>query len=91
MTKKELIDIVAEGADIPKTKAALAVNTMISAIENAMLAGDDVVLAGFGTFKVKTRAERNGVNPQTKETVVIPETKVPTFKPGKSLKEKIAK
>ena len=90
MTKKELIEIVAEGADIPKTKATLAVNALIGAIENALTEGEDVVLAGFGTFKVKTRAERNGVNPQTKETVVIPATKVPTFKPGKALKDKIA-
>ncbi|MBR2987723.1 MAG: HU family DNA-binding protein [Clostridia bacterium] len=90
MTKKELIEIVAEGTDLPKTKAAEAVNTLITAIENALLAGDDVVLAGFGTFKVKERAERKGVNPQTKESVVIPATKVPTFKPGKALKEKIA-
>ncbi len=91
MTKKELIDIVAEGADIPKTKATLAVNTLISAIENALTAGDDVVLAGFGTFKVKERAERTGVNPQTKEKVTIPASKVPTFKPGKALKDKVAK
>lgn len=89
MTKKELIDVVAEGAGINKKEAKAAIDTLLSAIETSLVKGDDVVLAGFGTFKVKTRAARNGVNPRTKEPVVIPESKVPTFKPGKALKEKV--
>lgn len=89
MTKKELIDVVAEGAGINKKEAKAAIDTLLSTIEDTLLKGDDVVLAGFGTFKVKTRAARNGVNPRTKEPVVIPESKVPTFKPGKALKDKI--
>ena len=89
MTKKELIDVVAAGAGINKKEAKAAIDTLLSTIEDTLLKGDDVVLAGFGTFKVKTRAARNGVNPRTKEPVVIPESKVPTFKPGKALKDKI--
>lgn len=90
MTKKELIDIVAEDAGITKKDAKAAIDSLLAAVEASLLKGEDVSLAGFGTFKVKTRAARNGVNPQTKAPVVIPEAKVPTFKPGKALKDKVA-
>ncbi len=90
MTKKELIDIVAADANITKKDAKAAIDALLTAVEDALVKGDDVSFAGFGTFKVKTRAARNGVNPQTKEPVVIPEAKVPTFKPGKALKDKIS-
>lgn len=90
MTKKELIDIVAEEAEITKKAAKVAIDSLLGAIEASLAKGEDVALAGFGTFKVKTRAARNGVNPQTKAPVVIPEAKVPTFKAGKALKDKVA-
>lgn len=90
MTKKELIDIVAADANITKKDAKAAIDALLAAVEDALVKGDDVSFAGFGTFKVKTRAARTGVNPQTKAPVVIPEAKVPTFKPGKALKDKIA-
>ena len=90
MTKKELIDIVAADANITKKDAKAAIESLLTAVEDALAKGEDVSFAGFGTFKVKTRAARNGVNPQTKAPVVIPEAKVPTFKPGKSLKDKVS-
>lgn len=90
MTKKELIDIVAEEANITKKDAKVAIDALLGAVEASLAKGEDVALAGFGTFKVKTRAARNGVNPQTKAPVVIPEAKVPSFKPGKALKDKVA-
>ncbi len=90
MTKKELIDVVAEDAGISKKDAKAAIEALLGAIEASLVKGEDVSLAGFGTFKVKTRAARNGVNPQTKAPVVIPEAKVPTFKAGKALKETVA-
>lgn len=90
MTKKELVDIVAAEAEISKKAAKIAIDSLLAAVEDSLVKGEDVSLAGFGVFKVKERAERNGVNPQTKETVVIPASKVPVFKPSKALKEKVA-
>ena len=90
MTKKELIDVVAADANITKKDAKAAIEALLTAVEDALAKGEDVSFAGFGTFKVKTRAARNGVNPQTKAPVVIPEAKVPTFKPGKALKDKVS-
>ncbi len=91
MTKKELIDVVAENAQITKKAAKDAVDALLAEVAAKLAAGEDVSLAGFGTFKVKTRAERNGVNPQTKAPVTIPATKVPTFKPCKALKDAVSK
>ena len=91
MTKKELVDVVAAEAEITKKAAKIAIDSFLAAVEGSLVKGEEVSLAGFGTFKVKTRAERNGVNPQTKAAVVIPATKVPTFKPSKALKDKVAK
>lgn len=91
MTKKEIIDIVAEEADITKKAAKAAVDAFIGAIESGLENGEEVSVAGFGTFKVKTRAARTGVNPQTKAPIEIPETKNPVFKPAKALKDKVSK
>ena len=57
----------------------------------ALAEGDEVRLVGFGTFEVKKREARIGRNPATKEEIQIPATKVPAFKPGKALKEVVAK
>lgn len=89
MNKSELINIIAEQADLTKADAGRAFDAFQKAIENALIAGDSVTLVGFGTFGVKDRAERTGRNPQTGREITIAAAKVPFFKPGKSLKDSI--
>lgn len=89
MNKSELIDAVAEGADISKAAANRAVDTVIDSITKALQSGDQVTLVGFGTFSVRQRAERTGRNPRTKETITIPASKMPGFKAGKALKDAV--
>jgi len=89
MNKSELINTIAEQADLTKADAGRAVDAFQKAIENALIAEDSVTLVGFGTFGVKDRAERTGRNPQTGREITIAAAKVPFFKPGKSLKDSI--
>ena len=89
MNKAELIDAVAEGADISKAAATRAVDTVIEQITNTLKSGDQVTLVGFGTFAVKARAARTGRNPRTGETINIPASKNPSFKAGKALKDAV--
>ena len=89
MNKTELIDAVAEGADISKAAASRAVDTMLDSISKSLAKGDPVTLVGFGTFSVKDRAARTGRNPRTGEPINIPAAKVPGFKAGKALKDAV--
>ena len=89
MNKTELIDAVAEGADISKAAATRAVDTMIDSISKTLATGNQVTLVGFGTFSVKQRAARTGRNPRTGEPIDIPAAKVPGFKAGKALKDAV--
>ncbi|MBI2969677.1 MAG: HU family DNA-binding protein [Gammaproteobacteria bacterium] len=89
MNKAEVIDAVAEAADISKAAAARAVDGAIDAITKALKGGDSVTLVGFGTFSVRKRAARNGRNPRTGEVIKIKASKAPGFKPGKALKDAI--
>jgi DNA-binding protein HU-beta len=89
VNKAELIDAVAEGADISKAAATRAVDTMFDSIANALKGGDQVTLVGFGTFSVKERAARTGRNPRTGEPIQIAASKVPGFKAGKALKDAV--
>jgi len=89
VNKSELVDVVAEGADISKAAAARAVDAMVEAISGALKKGDQVSLVGFGTFVVRERAARSGRNPKTGETIEIAASKVPTFKAGKGLKDAV--
>ena len=89
MNKTELIDAVAEGADISKAAATRAVDTMLDSISKSLANGDQVTLVGFGTFSVKARAARTGRNPRTGEPIDIPAANVPGFKAGKALKDAV--
>ncbi|MGD8576241.1 MAG: HU family DNA-binding protein [Thiohalophilus sp.] len=89
MNKSELIDAVAEGADISKAAATRAVDTMFDSITNTLKSGSQVTLVGFGTFTVKDRAARTGRNPRTGEPIQIAASKVPGFKAGKALKDAV--
>jgi DNA-binding protein HU-beta len=64
-------------------------DALIKTIETALKAGDSITLVGFGTFAVKERAERTGRNPQTGQEITIAAAKVPSFKPGKALKDAV--
>ncbi|HAA24500.1 MAG TPA: integration host factor subunit alpha [Ruminiclostridium sp.] len=89
MNKTELISAIAAKSGLSKKNSEAALNAMIASVEDALVAGEKVVLVGFGTFEVKKRAERKGRNPQTKEEIIIPASKAPVFKAGKGLKDKI--
>jgi DNA-binding protein HU-beta len=89
VNKAELIDAVAEGADISKAAATRAVDTFIDSITNSLKNGDQVTLVGFGTFSVRPRAARQGRNPRTGETINIPASNNPAFKAGKALKDAV--
>jgi DNA-binding protein HU-beta len=89
MTKAELISAVAEKTEFTKKDSDSAVSAVIDAITEALAAGDKVSLVGFGTFEVKERAARNGINPRTKESMPIPASKLPAFKAGKALKDAV--
>jgi DNA-binding protein HU-beta len=89
MNKTELIDAVAQSADISKAAATRAVDTVIEQITATLTKGEQVVLVGFGTFAVKDRAARKGRNPQTGQPIDIPAAKIPGFKAGKALKDAV--
>lgn len=89
MNKSELVEAVAQNADLPKASAARAVDAMVDAVTRALKENDSVSLVGFGTFSVRERAARSGRNPRTGDTISIPATKVPSFKAGKALKDAV--
>ncbi|MGK0673638.1 MAG: HU family DNA-binding protein [Halothiobacillaceae bacterium] len=89
MNKSELIDAVAQSADISKAAAARAVDGFIAAISDALKKGEQVTLVGFGTFLVRERAARTGRNPQTGAEIKIAASKLPAFKAGKGLKDAV--
>lgn len=91
MTKKELADQVAQKVDLSKKDAAAAVDAVLEAITNSLKKGQKVQLVGFGTFEVRKRKARTGINPQTKEKIKIPASKAPAFSPGKALKAAVSK
>lgn len=87
MNKTELIAAMAEKSELTKKDAEKALAAFVDSVLDALKEGDKVQLVGFGTFEVKTRAARTGINPQTKEPVEIKASKSPAFKPGKALKD----
>mgnify|MGYP000014698304 CR=1 FL=1 len=91
MNKSELVARVADRTGLTKKAAGAAVEHVLEAISSALAKGDKVTLVGFGTFEVRKRAPRRGVNPATGASIQIPASKVPAFKAGKSLKEAVAR
>ena len=89
MNKSELVAVMAEKSCLSKKSCEAVLDAIVVTIGNALKSGDKVHLAGFGTFEVKKRAARTGRNPRTNESIAIPESKQPTFKPGKALKESV--
>ena len=89
MNKAELIDAVADNADLSKAAAGRALDAALEAITKALKKKDTVTLVGFGTFSVRKRSARIGRNPKTGEEIKIRASKVPGFKAGKALKDAI--
>ena len=91
MTKAERITAVAEKTDLTKKDSEKAVSAVFETITETLKKGDKVSLVGFGTFEVKERAAKEGINPRTKEKMPIPASKRPAFKAGKALKDAVSK
>jgi DNA-binding protein HU-beta len=91
MTKSQIIDAVAKKADLKKKDAEAAVNATLEAITDALVEGEKVQVVGFGTFEVKGRAARTGINPRTKKAIKIKASKTLSFKAGKAMKELLNK
>lgn len=87
MNKSELIEAMAESADISKATAGRALDAAIEAMKKSLGSGDQVTLVGFGTFYVGNRAARTGRNPRTGATIKIKSAKIPKFRAGKGLKD----
>lgn len=91
MNKTELIAAAAEASGVSKKDAERVLNAAIDAVTKSLVKGEKVQLSGFGIFETKARQARIGRNPATRETVEIPATRVPTFKPSKVLKDTVGK
>ncbi|GGF87887.1 HU family DNA-binding protein [Paenibacillus abyssi] len=90
MNKTDLIAKVAESTELSKKDATKAVDAVFDAISDALQSGEKVQLVGFGNFEVRERSARKGRNPQTGEEIEIAASKMPAFKPGKSLKDLVS-
>lgn len=89
MTKADLIDAVANRAELTKRQAAHVVELVLEEVESALKKGERVALTPFGSFVVRARKAREGRNPKTGERIEIPARKVPAFVAGKSLKDAV--
>jgi DNA-binding protein HU-beta len=86
VTKSELVDQVADRAELTKQDAARAIDAVLATVEDALRRGSEVTVAGFGKFHVSDRGARKGVNPRTGEPIEIPASRVPRFTAGSGLK-----
>jgi DNA-binding protein HU-beta len=89
VTKSELVEQVADRAEMTRSDASKAVDAMISTVEDALRRGSDVTVSGFGKFHVSQRAPRAGVNPRTGERIQIAASRVPRFTAGSALKSAV--
>ena len=89
MTKAELVDQVAETVQVPKNKTDAVITHFLQGIMEALHAGDNVELRGFGSFRLHHRQARVGRNPKTGDPIQIPARKVPWFKAGKDLRARV--
>jgi len=89
MKKSDLVDAIAGKAGLAKGQVQQMVDDVFDLIAEGLAKGEKIDLRGFGTFSVRDSAARTGRNPQTGEPIAIPARRVPGFKPGKELKEKV--
>lgn len=90
MNKAELIDAIAQKAQVTKKDADAVLSSALEVVIETVSTGDKVTLVGFGTFEARERQAREGRNPSTGKPIQIPATKVPAFSAGKLFKEKVA-
>ena len=90
MTKAEVVSEVAAKSGLSKKDSEKAIAGVIETITETLAKGESIQLVGFGTFEVRERAARSGINPQTKKKIQIPATKVPAFKAGRGLKDAVS-
>jgi DNA-binding protein HU-beta len=90
MTKAELISAVAQKTGMSKKDSDKMIAAVLDTVTEALVGGDKVSLVGFGTFEVKSRAARKGINPRTKAEIEIAASKLPVFKAGKALKDAVS-
>lgn len=87
MTKAELIERVSEKvSNLTKRQTEIIVNTVFDHIRDTLVKGEKLEIRGFGSFRIRERREREGRNPKTGETVLVPSKRVPFFKAGKEMK-----
>ena len=91
VTKAELISDAAEAADLTKSATEKVMNSILGSIQDALIAGKNVTLVGFGTFTTAKRQAREGRNPRTGKKLTIPKATVAKFRPGKQLREAVNK
>ena len=89
MTKAEFVDKLAEKGKITKKQASETINLVFWTMADALVAGGEIAIPGFGKLPVATRKARTGMNPRTKKKIKIPETKVPQFSSAKALKDSV--
>ena len=87
MNKSDLVSMIAAKSNLTKKDSESALNAFIESVQTSLKKGEKIQLVGFGTFEVRSRAARSGINPRTKETIKIPASKAPVFKAGKALKD----
>ena len=87
MTKTDLVAQVAANTEMSKKNAEQAVSAVFEALSKAMAEGEKITISGFGTIEVRERAERQGINPRTREPITIAASRSIVFKPGKTLKD----
>ena len=87
MNKKELVRALSDKTLLPLDRTNFVIGTFLTIVKDAVKKGEEVRLVGFGTFKLGKRAERTGINPQTKEKMKLSAVNVPKFKAGKSFKK----
>lgn len=87
MNKNELVRAIANKARITLKDASVALDGVLDAITDGLNAGEKIQISGFGTFEIKEKPAREGINPKTQEKISIPATKIPTFKFGKAYKD----
>ncbi len=85
-----MINAIAEKSGFTKKDSEAALEAVVGAITDALVAGERVSLIGFGTFEVKNRAARTGINPRTGAQIEIAASKLPVFKAGKALKDAVS-
>ncbi len=90
MRKSDLIRAVAERSGMRQSQVAPIVNAVFATIQEALASGEEVSIAGFGTFRISERAAREGRNPQTGARITIQARKSPSFRPGTQLKRAVA-